>query len=87
MMNHDSKTSEPNATPDSKDRMDKTIFDVRHLHDRSNDLAYWLTKTPEERIAGVEMMRQHAYGYTSENQPKLQRVFEVVKFTSYKAKR
>jgi hypothetical protein len=35
-------------------RMDKTAFSVVPLEQADDDLAYWLTKTPEERLCGVE---------------------------------
>ncbi len=44
--------------------------------DRSN-LKYWLSKTPDERFAAIEQLRQVAYGYT-EASAGLQRVLEVI---------
>ena len=38
------------------------------------DLAYWLSKTPEERIAAVEILRRQVYGSPS----RLQRVARVI---------
>ena len=40
----------------------------------SEDLAYWLSKTPEERVATVESLRRQYYGNTA----RLQRVARVV---------
>ncbi len=38
------------------------------------DLAYWLTKTPQERIEAVEILRRQCDGSTA----RLQRVVKVV---------
>jgi len=48
-----------------------------HLQDRAAthaDLAYWLDKTPEERVATVDYLRGQYYG----NATRLQRVACVV---------
>jgi hypothetical protein len=39
-----------------------------------DDLAYWLSKTPEERVATVDYLRTQYYGNTA----RLQRVARVV---------
>lgn len=39
------------------------------------DLEFWLSKTPEERIAAVEYLRRQCYGSSA----RLQRVARVVK--------
>jgi hypothetical protein len=38
------------------------------------ELAYWLSKTPEERVAAVDYLRRQYYGNTA----RLQRVARVV---------
>ena len=43
--------------------MDKTAFSVVSLEEADDDLAYWLTKTPEERLRAMEFLRQTLYGY------------------------
>ena len=58
------------------DRLDRTAFSVVSLHDESGDKAYWLSKTPAERMQAMEYMRQIAYGYDPATE-RLQRVFEV----------
>jgi len=57
-------------------RMDKTAFSVGSLSDEGDDRAYWLSKTPEERLAALELMRQIAYGYDPST-TRLQRVLSV----------
>jgi hypothetical protein len=54
----------------------KTIKRYR-LQERTttqDDLAYWLSKTPEERVATVDDLRAQYYG----NATRLQRVARVV---------
>jgi hypothetical protein len=49
----------------------------QNLHDRSEireNLAYWLSRPPEERIAAVEMLRKQYYGTI----PRLQRTVEII---------
>ncbi len=43
------------------------------------DRKYWHSKTPAERRATLELMRQSAYGYENPTTRRLQRVFEIVK--------
>ena len=43
-------------------RVDKTAFSVASLTDESDETAYWLAKTPYERLQAVELMRQIIYG-------------------------
>jgi len=57
-------------------RMDKTTFSVGSLLEPSDDKAYWLSKTPEERLEACELMRQMIYGYDPTT-TRLQRVLEI----------
>jgi len=59
--------------------MDKTAFSVASLHDDPDEKAYWLSRTPHERLQAVELMRQVVYGYDPASE-RLQRVFEVTQF-------
>ena len=56
--------------------MDKRAFSVASLSDEPDDKAYWLSKSPYERLRAVELMRQVIYGYDPTS-ARLQRVFEV----------
>ena len=58
------------------DRIDRTAFSVVSLHDPPDDKAYWLSKTPQERLQAQEYLRQIAYGYDPAT-ARLQRVFEI----------
>lgn len=58
-------------------KLDKTAFSVTTLDQNDEDeKAYWLSKTPYERLDAVETMRQIIYGYDP-TATRLQRVFEV----------
>jgi hypothetical protein len=55
------------------------VFKVTSLFDQSDDREYWLSKTPDERLEAVELMRQIIYGYDP-SAAKLRRdVFEIVR--------
>jgi len=47
-----------------KARVDRTAFSVTTLSEaEKGDLAYWRSRTPDERLAALELSRQIAYGY------------------------
>jgi hypothetical protein len=57
-------------------KLDKRAVTVASLSDASDDKAFWLSKTPYERLAALELMRQIVYGY-SPSSTRLQKVLEV----------
>jgi hypothetical protein len=57
--------------------MDKTAFSIVSLTDESDEKEYWQTKTPQERLETVEILRQMNYGYDPAT-ARLQRVLTVV---------
>lgn len=60
--------------------IDRHTLSVASLHDKCEDVRYWLSKTPVERLRAIEQMRQIIYGYEPATQ-RLQRVFEVTELT------
>ena len=48
---------------------------LQDLDSAKEDLEYWLSRPPEERIAAVEFLRRQWYGNTE----RLQRVVRVIK--------
>ena len=56
-------------------RLDRSVISESRLHEHSDDREYWLSQTPAERLAAMELMRQIAYGYDPAT-TRLQRVFE-----------
>ena len=61
--------------------IDKSSLSVVSLSEASDDQEYWHTKTPQERLEAVELMRQINYGYDPTT-IRLQRVLEVAQLTS-----
>jgi hypothetical protein len=60
------------------DRLDKTALNVTSLFDDSEERIFWQTKSPQERLRAVELLRQIHYGYDPLT-CRLQRVFEVAR--------
>ena len=63
-------------------RVDKETFSVLSSFEEAaeTDKAYWHSKTPQERMAALELMRQINYGYYPATE-RVQRVLEIVEFT------
>ena len=59
------------------DGIDRSAFSVVALGEQDDDRNYWLSKTPQERLEGVETIRRILYGYDPAT-VRLQRVLEVV---------
>jgi hypothetical protein len=49
------------------------------LTEQPSDFAYWQTQSYEARLAALEEIRREYYGYTDETEPRLQRVYRIVK--------
>jgi hypothetical protein len=49
--------------------------DLRDFSSIEEDLRYWLSKTPEERVAAVDFLRKQQHGSTE----RLQRSARVIK--------
>ena len=41
------------------------------------DREFWHSRTPQERIRAMELMRQRDYGYDEHSDPGIQRVIEI----------
>ncbi len=57
--------------------MIKKVVKISNLNDKeliSDDLKYWLSKSPEERVAAVEFLRRQYHGSTE----RLQRVARII---------
>jgi hypothetical protein len=62
-------------------RLDKTVFSVVSLEKADDDeVAFWLSKTPYERLDALETLRQIFYGYDPTTL-RLQRLFEIAERT------
>jgi hypothetical protein len=58
-------------------QVERSAFVVSGLYDEPDERGYWLSKTPFERLAALELMRQVIYGYDPSS-TRLQRVLSVV---------
>jgi hypothetical protein len=57
--------------------MIKKVVKISNVNDKeliSDDLKYWLSKSPEERVAAVEILRRQYHGSTE----RLQRVARII---------
>jgi hypothetical protein len=67
-------------TPFDEAAVDRRAFSVVSLAEGEEaDLRYWRSRTPDERLAALELSRQIAYGYDPTTRG-LSRFFEVVEF-------
>ena len=62
-------------------KVDRSAFSVVSLEEADSDVDYWLSRTPCERLEGIEATRQVLYGYTPTS-VRFQRVFEIADLTS-----
>ena len=62
-------------------KMDKATFSVLSSFEEADevDKAYWHSKSPQERLEVLELMRQINYDYDPVTD-RLQRVLEIVEF-------
>ena len=58
--------------------VDRTTFSLTGMTDSSADKDYWLSRTPEERLQFVEMLRRINYG-TGPSAERLQRILEITR--------
>lgn len=59
--------------------IDRSVVKVESAPGESDDKAFWLGKTPLDRLEAVELLRQIAYGYDPAT-TRLQRVLETAEF-------
>ena len=56
-------------------KIDKSTFSVKRTFDESDDKAYWLSRTPYERLRYMETLRRLNYG--DKATARLQRILEI----------
>ncbi len=61
-------------------RVDRSAISVISLTAESDEKAYWLSKTPQERLEALELMRQIIYGYDPST-TRLQRILTITQRT------
>jgi hypothetical protein len=62
-------------------KLDKDELTVTPLSAQSGDKAYWLARSPYERLLAVETLRQLNYGH-DKSTARIQRVIEVAQLAS-----
>jgi hypothetical protein len=68
-------------------KIDDAAFEAIKLAvETGADSGFWHSRTPEERLIAVELMRQKKYGYDEHSMPKFQRVIEIVSLKRYNAR-
>ena len=63
------------ATLPSSLKVNRKVFSVASLTDVSDEKAFWLSRTPQERLRQVEILRRINYGHRAT--ARLQRVLEI----------
>ncbi len=56
-------------------KVDRSAFSVSTSFDNSDEKEYWLSRTPQERLQHMELLRRINYG--SRTTERLQRVLEI----------
>ncbi|MBS3945876.1 MAG: hypothetical protein KGZ42_10285 [Melioribacter sp.] len=59
--------------------MEKVVRKISLKDKRNYDLEYWLSKTPEERIYAIELLRKQLYEKNDGSAPRLQRILKIIK--------
>jgi len=58
-------------------RLDKSVLEVTTVDDaEEDDIRYWHSRTPHERLLALEMLRQFNYGEAATS-ARLQRLLEI----------
>ena len=60
-------------------KVDRSVVTVGNASGESDEKAFWLSKTPLDRLEAVELLRQIAYGYDPTT-TRLQRLLETAEF-------
>ena len=58
-------------------RIDKSLLEFINTLPKEDQIAYWQTRTPADRLRALELLRQIEYGYDP-NTTRIQRVLEIV---------
>jgi hypothetical protein len=55
------------------------VVKIISLRDRGNDYAFWMTKTEQERIDAIELLRSFYIKSNFNVEPRLQKVCTIIK--------
>lgn len=53
------------------------VLNIVSLKDKQSDFAYWSTKSFQERLEAIELLREQYIKYRKDVQPRLQRVCRI----------
>lgn len=54
------------------------VLKITSLKDNNTDFAYWSTKSLNERLDTIEILRQQYFSIKKDVQPRLQRICRIV---------
>ena len=57
-------------------KIDKSRFSIADLHGSDDEINYWQSKSPQERVQAIEVMRKILYGEDATT-ARLQRILEI----------
>ena len=52
-------------------RLDKSYFKKQTFKEADNNVSFWRSRTPEERLEAAYILSLRAYGYDPDNPPKM----------------
>ncbi|MDQ3009835.1 MAG: hypothetical protein M3X11_03930 [Acidobacteriota bacterium] len=67
------------STTVSFPKLDKAAFSVLRAFDDTDEKNYWWSRTPQERLQHMELLRHINYGHLAST--RLQRVLELAEFS------
>lgn len=79
--NHRTRLESDNSGMDDAEnagQIDREAFSVTSLSEQSDNRSYWQSRSPEERLAAIEQLRQLNYDYDPAAD-RLQSVLEVAR--------
>jgi len=59
--------------------MEKTIKKLTYEEAKKNDIEYWKSKTPEEKLDTLQSLREIYYKCKNESRKRFQRVHRIIK--------
>ena len=60
-------------------KIDRSAFSIGSLHDGEDEKEYWKSKSPQERMQAIEIMREIIYGHDA-SAKRLSGFFEITEF-------
>lgn len=57
--------------------MDK-VLKIVSIHEKQSDFAYWSTKSYQDRLDAIELLREQYIKFRKDVQPRLQRVCRII---------